>query len=82
MEIIRTVVYLYSGYVRVLSRPVVTLCDPTGSSVHGIFSDKKTGVGAISYFRGSSPSGDQNCVSCISCIAGRFFIAESPGRPP
>ena len=30
--------------------------------------------------KGSSPPRDWTCVSCGSCIAGRFFIAEPPGK--
>ena len=36
---------------------------------------------AISYSKGSSQPRDQNQVSCISCITGRFFITEIPGKP-
>ena len=31
--------------------------------------------------RGSSPPRDRTRVSCVCCIAGRFFTAESPGKP-
>ena len=31
--------------------------------------------------RGSSWPRDRTCVSCSSCIAGRFFTAEPPGKP-
>ena len=30
---------------------------------------------------GSSQSTDRTCVSHVSCIAGRFFTAEPPGKP-
>ena len=64
----------------------LTLCDPMdcsppGSSVHEIFLARILEWVAISYFRGSSQPRDQTCVSCDSCIAGRFLTAEPPGKP-
>ena len=41
---------------------------------------KNTGV-AISSSRGSSQPRDWTRISCISCIAGRFFTAEPLGKP-
>ena len=63
-----------------------TLCDPLdcslpGSSVHGIFQGRILEWVAISSSRGSSQPRDWTCFSCVSCIAGRFFIAE-PSRKP
>ena len=46
------------------------LCDPPGSSVHGISQARILESVAISFSRGSSQPRDGNCVSCI---AGRFF---------
>ena len=46
---------------------------PPGSSVHGIFQARILEWVAISSSRGSSPPRDQTQVSCVSCIAGRFF---------
>ena len=48
----------------------LTLCDcvdcsPPGSSVHGIFQARIVEWVAISFSRGSSPSRDWTCVSCI-----------------
>ena len=65
----------------------LTLCDrldgsPPGSSVHEILLARILESVAMPSSRGSSPPGDQNCVSCGSCIAGRFFTAEPPGKPP
>ena len=62
------------------------LCDPIdysppGCSVHGIVQARMLEWVAISSCWGSSWSRDQNCISCIFCIAGRFFIAE-PLRSP
>ena len=60
----------------------LTLCNPMdysppGSSVRGIL---QTGIlqwVAISFSRRSSQPRDQ---TCISCIAGRFCITETPGN--
>ena len=62
----------------------LTLCNPVGcspsaSSVHGIFQARIMEWVAFSYSRGSSEPRDWtlssgiSCVSCSSCIAGRFF---------
>ena len=56
----------------------IWLCDPmehspAGSSVHGIFQVRLLEWVAIYFSRGSSPSRDQTCISCFSCIADRFF---------
>ena len=56
----------------------LTLCDPMhcsppGSSDHGIFEARILEWVAISYSRGSSRPRDQTCMSCVSCIAGKFF---------
>ena len=53
----------------------LTLCDPMdcsppGSSVHGISQARILEWVAISFFRGSSLSRDQTCVSCI----GRWIL--------
>ena len=44
-----------------------------GSSVHGIFQARILEWISISYSKGSSQLRDPSHVSCISCIAGRFF---------
>ena len=64
----------------------LVLCDPMNCSlptscVHGIFPARILEWVAISSTRGSSQPRDQTGVSYISCIAGRFFSAESPGKP-
>ena len=51
-----------------------------GSSVHRIFPSKYTGVGCHALLRGSSRPKDRTWVSCITCIAGRFFTAELPRK--
>ena len=43
--------------------------------------DKNTGVGHHALLQGSSQPRDQTCVSCDSCIAGRFPTAEQLGKP-
>ena len=48
-----------------------------GSSVHGISQVKILEWAAISFSRGSSQPRDQNHVSCL---AGRFFATEPPGK--
>ena len=59
------------------------LCDPMdcslpGSSVHGILQVRILEAVAMSSSRGSSQPRDQ---TCGSCIAGRFFTTEPPGKP-
>ena len=49
-------------------------CSPPGSSVHGIFPGRNMGVGCHFLFQGIF-------LAHISCIAGRFFTAEPPGKP-
>ena len=61
------------------------LCDPVdcalpSSSVHGILQAKILEWVAVPFSRWSSPSKGWTWVSCIFCITGRFFIAESPGK--
>ena len=56
----------------------LTLCDPMGcgppgSSIHGMFQARIPEWVAMLSSRGSSWPTDQTRVSCISCIAGRFF---------
>ena len=60
----------------------LTLCDPmdcslSDSSVHEIFQARILEWVAISFSRGSSQPRDQ---TQVSCIAGRFFTTEPPGK--
>ena len=55
-------------------------CRPPGSPVHGILQARILEWVAISSSRGSSQPSDQNHISCSSCIAGRFFMAEPPWK--
>ena len=62
-----------------------TLCDsmdysPPGFSVHGILQARILEWVAIPFSRGSSQPRAQTHVSCISCIGGRFFTPEPPGK--
>ena len=49
-------------------------CSPWGSSVHGSFQARILGWVAISFSMVSSWPRDWTCVSCVSYIAGVFFI--------
>ena len=51
-------------------------CSPPRSSVHGIFQTRT--LVAISFPRGPSWPRDQ---THVSCIAGRFFTTDPPGKP-
>ena len=64
----------------------LTLCDlvncsPPGSSVPGILQARILEWVAMHSFRGPSQSRDQTHISCSSCITGRFFTTEPPGKP-
>ena len=54
---------------------------PPCSSVHGILQARKLEWVAISSSGGSSQSSDRTHITCSSCIAGRFFTTEPPGKP-
>ena len=56
-------------------------CSPPGSSVHGLFQARTLEWAAMPSSRGSFWPRDGNCISWNSCIAGRFFTAEPPGKP-
>jgi len=53
-------------------------CSPPDSSVHGISQVRILEWVAISFSRVSFQPRDW---TCVSCIAGRFFITEPPGKP-
>ena len=55
-------------------------CGSQGSSVHGTLQTRMLEWVATSSSRGSSLSRDRTHVSFGSCIAGRFFTAEPPGK--
>ena len=52
-------------------------CSLPGFSVHGILQARTLEWVAILFSRGSSPARDQ---TQVSCIAGRFFMSEPPGK--
>ena len=54
---------------------------PSGSSGHGILQARTMEWVARPASRGSSRPRDQTYVSHISCIAGRLFTVEPPGKP-
>ena len=58
-----------------------TECSPPGSSVHGILQARILEGVTTRFSRGSFCPKDRSRVSCGSCIAGRFFITEPPGKP-
>ena len=65
-----------------VAQSCLTLCDPMhcsppGSSVHGIPQARILEWVAISFSRGSPQPRDQ---THQSCIAGRFFTTEPPGK--
>ena len=47
---------------------------PPSYSFNGIFQARILKWVAISYSKGSSWPRDGTCISCVSCLAGRFFI--------
>ena len=53
---------------------------PARLFVHGIFQAGILERVAISFFRGSSWPRNWTCVSCVFCIAGRFFICWAIGE--
>ena len=53
-------------------------CSPPGSSIHGISQARLLAWAAICFCRGSSWPGDR---LCVSCLAGRSFTTEPPGKP-
>ena len=69
-----------------LNRPCPTLfnppdCGQPSSSVRGVFQARLLEWVAISSSRGSSWPRDRTHVSCVSCIAGRFFTTETLEKP-
>ena len=56
-------------------------CSPPDSSVHGILQTRILEWVAMPSSRGSSWPRDRIPILCYSCIAGRFFTSEPPGKP-
>ena len=68
-----------------LLQSCLTLCDPIecsppGSSVHGILQARILEWVAVPSSRGSSWPGDPIPIFYGSCLTGRFFTTESPGK--
>ena len=64
-----------------------TLCDPMdhslpGSSVHAILQARMLKWVAMPSSRRSFQPRNPTSISYVSCIAGRFFTAEPPGKHP
>ena len=53
---------------------------PSRLFVHGTFQARILECIAISFFRGSSWPRNRTCVSCVFCIAGRFFTCWAIGE--
>ena len=56
-------------------------CSLPDSSVHEISQAEVLEWVAVSFPRESFQPRDQTHISCVSCIAGGFFIAEPLGKP-
>ena len=56
-------------------------CSLPGSSVHGTFQPRILEWVAMPSSREPPQLNDQSYISCISCIADRFFTAVSRGKP-
>ena len=66
--------------VRLFGIPWTRSCPP-GSSACGILQARTLKWVAMPSSRGSSQPRDRTWVSCVSCIAGRYFTAKLPGKP-
>ena len=58
-----------------------TDCSAPGSSAHGILQTRRLGWVVMLSSRGSSRPRDRTHISNGSCTAGRFFTAETWGKP-
>ena len=57
-------------------------CSSPGSFVHGILQARILEWVAMPSSRGSSRTRDQTRISCVSCIAGRFFSQSATWEAP
>ena len=55
-------------------------CSPPDSSVHAILQARTPQWAAMPSSRGASRPRDRTCVSCCSCIAGRFWLLSHRGN--
>ena len=60
---------------------VPMICSPPGSSVHGILQARILEQVAMLSSRESAWPRDWTHISCVSCMAVRFFTTETPGKP-
>ena len=70
----------------IVTKLCLTLCNPmecssSGSSVNGISQATILEWVAIFFSSGFSQPRDRTPVSCISCLAGKFFTTEPQGKP-
>ena len=77
---------LHSHVCAQLPQSCLILFDPFNHSqpssfVHEVLPIRILEWVAISSSRGSSPPRDWTHISCIFCIAGGLYTAESPGKP-
>jgi len=56
-------------------------CSPPGFSVPGILLERILEWVAMPFPKGSSQPKNRTCISCVSCIASRFFTSELPEKP-
>ena len=56
-------------------------CSPPSCSVYGILQVRILERVAMPSCRGSSQPRDWTCISCDSCISGRFLTTEPLGKP-
>ena len=56
-------------------------CSPPGSSVHEISPGKNTGVSGHYLLQGIFPTQRLNPCLLVSCVGGRCFTVEPPGKP-
>ena len=79
------ILYFYFKNKRVCAQSFLTFCDPLdcslpGSSLHGIFQARNTGVCCYFLLQGSSQPRNQIHMSCASCISSRFLPTEPLGK--
>ena len=73
------VAFMLSGFSRVrLCNPID--CSPPDFSVHGILQARILEWVAMPSSRASSRPREKTRISCIVCLVGGFFAAESPGN--
>ena len=56
-------------------------CSPPGFSVHRNLQTRILEWVSMPSSRGTYPPRNRTPISCVFCIAGRFFTSEPPGKP-